>query len=344
MIASADIALRQRARTAWRRVADAVSPPPVILMYHRIAHDELDPWKLCVSPQNFTAQMAFIRRHRRPMRLAALLEQLERGKYPRGAVVVTFDDGYHDNLTSALPVLEAFDVPATVFCTAGYVGSDQTFWWDRLASLLLDPEPLPPVLTLDAGSEHKRIELGSATRYDAADRASDNRRHGDDDPANARLRFYREVWAWLRPLPDADRAAALEQLARWSTTEADNAPRPLTREQALTLAASPLIEIGAHSMTHAALSTLTPAAQHDEIAQSKAQLEALIGRPVTRFAYPFGDQSADTAALVRAAGFVSSCTTQANVIRAGADVFQLPRMAVGDGDANALAQTLRGPA
>lgn len=339
--------LRQRARNAWRRVADAVAPPPVILMYHRIAQDELDPWKLCVSPQNFAAQMEFIHRRRRLMRLAALIEQLERGQCPRGAVVVTFDDGYRDNLYSALPVLEAFAVPATVFCTAGYVGSDQTFWWDRLASLLLGPEQLPAVLALEAGSEHERvdlrIDLGIAARYNAADRASDRRRQRDDDPASARLRFYREVWAWLRPLINADRAAALEQLAQWSAADGGDAPRPLTREQALTLAASPLIEIGAHSMTHAALSTLSPAAQHHEIAQSKAQLEALVGQPVKSFAYPFGDQSADTAALVRAAGFVSSCTTQANVIRAGADVFQLPRMAVGDGDATTLAKTLRGP-
>jgi peptidoglycan/xylan/chitin deacetylase (PgdA/CDA1 family) len=332
----------QRLRQRWRRLANAVAQPPLILMYHRIALDEIDPWHLCVSPQNFAAQMDVLRRRRRPMRLAELTHDLEQGRCPRGAVVVTFDDGYGDNLVSALPVLEAFDVPATLFCTAGAVGRDEPFWWDRLAGLLLAPQPLPCALELDVGGRHQRIELQAAARYDAAERSADRSRQEDEAPVSPRLGFYREVWGWLRPLSESDRALALYQIARWSTAAGVVVPRPLSRQQAQTLAASPLIEIGAHSVTHAALSTLAPSAQRAEIGHSKAQLEALIGRSVLSFAYPFGDQGADTAALVREAGFRSSCTTEAAVVRPGTDPFQLPRIAVGDWDADHLARTLRG--
>ena len=342
VITSAGNVLRQHLRHRWRRLANAVAQPPLILMYHRIARGEIDPWQLCVSPQNFAAQMEVLRQKRRPMRLADLTSELEQGRCPRGAVVVTFDDGYRDNLLAALPVLEAFDVPATVFCTAGVVGGEQAFWWDQLAGLLLGPDLLPPALALDIGGDHKRITLQAATRYDAADRAADRRRQDDDAPASPRLGFYREIWAWLRPLAEPDRARALDQIAQWSSTAGADVPRPLSREQARALAASPLIEIGAHSVTHAALSTLTPIAQRAEIMQSKVQLEALVGRPVVSFAYPFGDQGVDTAALVREAGFRSSCTTEASAVRARTDPFQLPRMAVGDWDADTLARTLRG--
>ena len=164
MITAAGTVLGQRLGQRWRRLANAVAQPPLILMYHRIALDEIDPWHLCVSPQNFVAQMDVLRRRRRPMRLADLTHDLEEGRCPRGAVVVTFDDGYADNLVSALPVLEAFDVPATVFCTAGAVGRDEPFWWDRLAGLLLAPQPLPCVLELDVGGQHQRIELHAAAR------------------------------------------------------------------------------------------------------------------------------------------------------------------------------------
>ena len=341
MITSAGHVLGQRLRRRWRRLADAVAPPPLILMYHRIAQDDLDPWHLCVSPNNFAAQMELLRRERRPMRLDDLTSELEQGRCPRGAVVVTFDDGYRDNLLAALPVLEAFDVPATVFCTAGVVGGEQAFWWDQLAGLLLGPDLLPPALALDVGGDHKRIELHAAERYAAADRAADRRRRDDEAPASARLGFYREVWGWLRPLAECDRTVALDQIARWSSAAGADVPRPLSREQARALAASPLIEIGAHSVTHAALSTLAPSAQRSEIGHSKAQLEALVARPVVSFAYPFGDQGADTAALVREAGFRSSCTTEAGAVRPGTDPFQLPRMAVGDWDADTLARTLR---
>ena len=342
MIARAGNVLGQRLQRRWRRLADALAPPLLILMYHRIAEDDLDPWQLCVSPKNFAAQMDLLRRTRRPMRLADLTRELEQGRCPRKAVVVTFDDGYRDNLLAALPVLEAFDMPATVFCTAGVVGGERAFWWDQLAGLLLGPELLPPVLALDVGGHPKRVTLHAAARYDASDRAADRRRQDDEAPTSARLGFYREVWGWLRPLAEGDRMVALDQIARWSGAAGADVPRPLSRQQAQVLAASPLIEIGAHSVTHAALSTLTPSAQRMEIGHSKAQLEALVGRPVLSFAYPFGDQGSDTAALVREAGFRSSCTTEAAAVRARTDPFQLPRIAVGDWDGDTLARALRG--
>jgi peptidoglycan/xylan/chitin deacetylase (PgdA/CDA1 family) len=329
----------QRLQRAWQRLAGGTEPPPLILMYHRIAQDAIDPWQLCVSPHNFAAQMQVIRRHRQPMPLAELTRQLQQGHCPRGAVVVTFDDGYRDNLLAALPVLEAHDVPATVFCAAGFIGRDEPFWWDRLAALLLAPERLPATLALDVTGRQWRKDLGAAVSYGAAERASD-RSAASDSP---RMAFYREVWSWLRPLTEGDRALALAALAQWSAgATVAEAPIALSQQQLRALAASRLIEIGAHSVTHAALPALAPQAQRHEIAQSKAQLEAMVERPVQHFAYPFGDQSADTAALVRDAGFHSSCTTEHGAVRAGNDLFQLPRIAVGNWNGETFAASLQG--
>ena len=52
--------------------------------------------------------------------------------------MVTFDDGYADNLWNAKPLLERYDVPAAVFVTTGYAGQDREFWWDELETLLLE--------------------------------------------------------------------------------------------------------------------------------------------------------------------------------------------------------------
>ena len=312
-------------------------------MYHRIAQDAQDPWNLCVSPANFAEQMDVVRRRRRPMRLAELTAQLKQGRCPRGAVVVTFDDGYRDNLLAALPVLEAFDVPATIFCTAGFIGRDESFWWDGLASLLLRPDCLPPTLALDVGGHRMHKTLGNAAGYSSAQRAADRGKEHDND-ASPRLCFYREVWAWLRPLAESDRARALKAVADWSVGaggQLANAPAALSREQVSRLAASALIEIGAHSVTHAALPALPPPQQRDEIGRSKAQLEELVGRPVLHFAYPFGDQSPETAALVREAGFDSSCTTASGAVRARTDLFHLPRIGIGDWDGDRFAKSLR---
>lgn len=341
MIDHARNAMTRRLRSGWRKLATRIARPPLILMYHRVARTELDPWRLCVSPRNFAAQMAWVRAEREPMRLSELTQSLANGRCPRGALVVTFDDGYRDNLTQALPVLEAERVPATVFCTSGAVDSGQAFWWDRLATLLLAPAQLPPWLELAAGAARRRFDLGPATRYDAGERARD--RDADDAGASPRLAFYREVWAWLRPLSVPERDAALAQVSAWcGAFAAPDDALPLSSAQARTLAASPWIEIGAHSVTHPALPALPPAAQRDEVAHSKRRLEALIERPVTSFAYPFGDEDETTAALVREAGFACSCTTHLAAVRRDTDRFHLPRIAVGDWDAPTLARTLEG--
>ena len=54
----------------------------------------------------------------------------------RPRIVVTFDDGYADNLINALPIAEAKGVPITIFVTSGVLGSRSGFWWDRLGTLL----------------------------------------------------------------------------------------------------------------------------------------------------------------------------------------------------------------
>ncbi len=87
-------------------------------------------------------------------------------------------------------------------------------------------------------------------------------------------------------------------------------------------------EIGAHARTHPHLARLTPEARNDEIAGSCRDISLALGAPPTTFAYPYGDCDADTAAAVRAAGFTSACTTRFGPVRAGADVFLLPRLGI----------------
>lgn len=332
------------ARRLWRRVAGAVAARPVILMYHRIGEDPLDPWGLCVSRENFAAHLEVIRRRRKPMRLGDLVQELGTGRCPRQAVVVTFDDGYRDNLSTALPLLEAFETPATVFCTAGCIGQE-AFWWDRLAAVLLTPERLPHELAIDIGGKVMTRSLGDASGYGDLERASDRRRENDASPGSARLRLYRDVWEWLRPMAELDRATALRAITEWARVndiEPDGSARPLSRDELLVLAGSPMVTIGAHSVTHAPLSTLTRSEQQHEIAGSKAQLESLVGREVADFAYPFGDRDVDAPTLVRDAGFRSSCTTEAEALRPRSDPFLLPRIGVGNCSGETFARMLRG--
>ena len=126
-----------RVRSAMIRIAPP-RPKPLILMYHRVAADPIDPWALAVMPSHFAEQVEVLRSTRLPLPLEEFVRRLEADKLPDNAVAVTFDDGYLDNLTNAKPLLSAAGVPATVFIATSYLG--EQFWWDELARLLLARE------------------------------------------------------------------------------------------------------------------------------------------------------------------------------------------------------------
>ena len=121
----------------------------LILMYHRVAELEIDPWSLSVTPQNFGEHLEVLQKHYHPLSLQQLVEALRGNKRPDRAVVVTFDDGYADNFYNAKPLLEKYNIPATFFISTGFIGQNREFWWDELERLLLQPRKLPEKLSLN---------------------------------------------------------------------------------------------------------------------------------------------------------------------------------------------------
>lgn len=90
-------------------------------------------------------------------------------------------------------------------------------------------------------------------------------------------------------------------------------------------AAGPLVAIGSHTMTHARLTSLTAAQAHFEISASRAQLEAVIGRPVTSLSFPYGAASEEIVALCREAGYEQLFATAATAACEGPDVVRRVR-------------------
>ena len=118
------------------------------LLYHRVADVPTDPHLLCVTPENFSQHMEVLRKNSNPISLSELTKGLSHGRLPRRSVLVTFDDGYADNLHNAKPVLERYRIPAVVFVISGSVGMNRGFWWDELEKLLLRPGTLPEEFTI----------------------------------------------------------------------------------------------------------------------------------------------------------------------------------------------------
>ena len=353
-----------RFRGALRRLRKVVrrrfTRRGIILMYHRVASDVADPWRLCVSPENFAEHMDVLRRFYQPVRL----NQLAGRRAVRNRMVaVTFDDGYADNLHAALPILQRNAIPATFFLTSGILGVQREFWWDELERLLMRRESLPRTLRLTVGAESRLFEPGGAAGpceslpRGCANEVSSFSRWQSESPQprdespqpweagpDTRVGFYYAVWQWLGTLAEEPRRAALaqirDQLGEPEVTR--DSHRSLDSGEVIRLAGAPQIDIGAHSVTHPMLSTQSREAQRWEMRQSKQDLEALIGRPVAGFAYPHGDYGPETLSLARESGFDFACTVEGGCVARNTQPYLLPRLSVGDCSGVELDRRLEG--
>jgi peptidoglycan/xylan/chitin deacetylase (PgdA/CDA1 family) len=259
-----------------------------------------------------------------------LAQGLQAGSLPKRAVAVTFDDGYADIADHAMPLLERYQIPATVFVATGYIGRE--FWWDELERLVLSPAILPDRLCLTVN--------GSTLEWPVDDPDDLTPKKGETSP---RQRLLRSLYGLLLTLSYKERRKALKCLRAWAGSESHNAPYPraLTRGELIELARGGLVEIGAHTVTHPVLTELPTAAQRVEIRGSKAYLEELLGQPVTSFSYPNGASSDETLTIVRDAGFSSACASSHGVVWRGTGPFQLPRFWIQDWDGAMFSRWLR---
>jgi len=271
----------------------------VVLMYHRITGLEFDPWRLGVAPDRFAEQMELVQRYFDVVPLSELADGLERGVVSSRTVAVTFDDGYRDLLYNAKPVLERLGVPGTVFVASGYVGSGRNFWWDALELICFSPNrPTKGQIGLEA--------LGG-------------------DWAQESGELYMALWEQLHPLPDAPRRAVLEELAQAAGVDPDADPQTMTVDELTQLAAGDVVDIGGHTVTHPALADLPLDEQLEEMANSRTQLEAFIGRPVTSFCFPHGRYTQESLGLLPTAGYRQGCVSVRALVRPGAYRFEIPR-------------------
>lgn len=164
-----------RVTQTLRRLRSRLRGGVAILGYHRL-DPAPDPLYLSVHPERFEQHVRAIARVGTAIPLRQAASELAQGRVPRRGIVLTFDDGYSDNLRVALPILERHGMPATIFVTTGNEGGE--FWWDRLARLMATS---PGEIEATAGrlerlsSDERDAELEALERKNAP--ARDQPRH-----------------------------------------------------------------------------------------------------------------------------------------------------------------------
>lgn len=266
-------------------------------MYHRIAAGSARATEffpngtLYVFEEEFERQMRYISEHYRCLSIDEATSALERGTLPRRSVVVTFDDGYRDNLL-AVPILRRYCVPATIYVTTGALARTRTLWWDEHEIIL---------------KHLQHLELtwrGNEWRFDLT---------SPDAKAEAFARLNR-IFKALSPVEQEELMQLLREKAREVRLAEPicSGDTILSWDELLELDRDPLITLGAHTADHFVMSRLSDDDLRQQLVAPKRELEQRLGHPVEHFAYPFG--GADEAgsreyAATRDAGFRSAVTT-----------------------------------
>lgn len=285
-----------------------------ILMYHRIVNDLADaPFGLgmCVRRTHFASQIAYLRRHFNVLSLREGIERLERGDpLPPRAVSVTFDDGYLDNMELAMPILEAHQIPYTVYVPTGGLEEGAPLWFDRV-----------------------RASLGSTSQAEV-----DTARIGLPGPEGRlslskwqRHATVRQVLDRLWGLPIGQLLEAVARIERlYGTTQDPRMLAPRMCAAQVRAMHGRGAEIGAHTVHHPNLALMSPAEAEAEMRAGREALEDLCQAPVDGFAYPGGKMRAPTVAAARAVGFRHAVTTVMGINDTRSDVLQLRRVGMPD--------------
>jgi peptidoglycan/xylan/chitin deacetylase (PgdA/CDA1 family) len=297
------------AKTFSRWVRARLLGGALIVGYHRIAAVTLDEYELCVTPRHFAEHIEAVKKYAHPISLSELVRCLKEGSVPSKAVAVTFDDGYADTLYTAKPVLERYEVPATVFVCTGYAGEE--FWWDELERLVMSSKAHLDALDLGVGAKSflsNQPEAGSVAGFDA------------------RRKFRHALYDFLIGLDVEDQNHVMNRIRSWSgIPSSETTVCAMNHDELLRLADGGLIELGAHTRHHPLLPQLSPDRQKEEIEASKRDLESLLGKEISGFAYPNGRANEHTKRIVRELGFTYACTSLHDVVRPGQDMYELAR-------------------
>jgi peptidoglycan/xylan/chitin deacetylase (PgdA/CDA1 family) len=275
----------------------------VILTYHRVvekwepALDYAQPGMVVTVP-TFERQLAFLKQHFDVVSLGDLAEGAA-GRRPsrRPRCVITFDDGWRDNYELAFPVLREHDVPATVFVTTDFIGTERVFWHTELIYLLMTGELSAFLRTEQALAAYPRVVREAVRACAGAGRPT--AAHDVD-----------AVVETVKTACEEDRIGDLVgSLARAARVHRPFFPGRrffLDWDQVRDMAAHG-VEIGSHGCSHRILTRVSSQEASQELSRSKAEIEARVGGRVVHFAFPNEDASPALVALAARAGYRTAC-------------------------------------
>jgi len=270
----------------------------VVLMYHRVLTPEEQRGSgshpaMVVSRAAFEMQMALLARRFVPLSVGAFWDRLSRRvPFEHSSCLITFDDGWRDNVVNALPALQAHGLPALVFLPVNFIGTTRVFWQEALAHLLSDALRVAvetPARRTALEAILEPVGLGSLLVPGVAPEPMTIFRGID----SLKTRTRAEILALVDALA-AELGVALDGLSRTDGFMSWDEASMLTRHR---------VDFGGHGVEHHLLTLVPPDVVRTEAEGSMAVIGRTFGQPPIAFSYPNGYVNEGVVEAVKAAGY-----------------------------------------
>ncbi len=254
---------------------------------------------MLLAEDHFDALLAHLKQHFEIVTLHACLQ----GKFSqatRPLCLLTFDDGWEDNFSTAYPLLKKHGVPAAIFLTTGMIEEGAVFWVERLLRF-----------TRSCGWEEIRTRLAAVAGTPAL---------GPDPEAGVEF---------LKHMPARRREQILASVLAGEPGGDSGGDTMMTWDQVRALSRDG-ITFGAHTVTHPLLTYEEPTDVARELTAAKEKIESVLGLPAEAFAYPNGDWNPAVRRAVEAAGYRGAFEVRSGWYDGG-DAFTIRRVFLHDG-------------
>lgn len=291
----------------------------IILCVHGVADDDDDaawnPLRRCLPSGTFAKQVALIGEKYSWEPLHVAVEMIEGIRPIRPyTVAITFDDGYVNNKSVALPILAKHNIIPTFYVPTAFINSRKPFWFDRFdyaVQQIKDPY---------------RIELdGEVFEFLPGNRANQDteysrlRRHAKEafDTDRDFNEFFDAHCSRIEEIAGSS-LSKIQSTDVWSAIVSEKDIQELSESRGAT--------IGSHTVDHIRLDKVSARECAYQLEKSKSDLEEISKQPCDQFCYPNGNVNAAVAESVKSSGYRSAVTSVAGFNPVGSDRYQLKRI------------------
>ena len=258
----------------------------------------------------FDSHIRFLKSNFRLLTLDQFLLHLEHHlPFENRSCLITFDDGWLDNYQNAFPILTKYQVPATIFLTVGFIGTNKIFWQEKLKcvlkkSIAIDTDAINFIKALSARKNITPVQSDSVQSY------------------------HSWIEAFIHALKNKPQLLINDLISEivnhYELSEGCNNNRSFMNWTEIINSCSDNIQFGSHGITHSILTVDNDTAEN-EIFHSKRIIEHKLHLPIKAFSYPNGNFSTETVNLVKQSGYCAAFSTIPGFVDDKSDPFRLYR-------------------